>query len=216
MSEHRSLPLLGGPPPERSDAARNREALLAAATELIDHCGVDAVTMGAVAARAGVGKGTVYRRFETREGLMAALLDHSETAWQASVLSGPPPLGPGAPPMERLLAFGHSRIETNLLHGDLIRAAGHSGARAYAAMSFAAMHVRYLLTELGVRGDVPILATALLAPLEIVILQQQTHIEQIPVDRIQRGWDDLVRRVVTAGGPGAPGASGASVDVVTA
>jgi AcrR family transcriptional regulator len=198
MDGLRLLPLLDATPVERSDAARNREALLAAAQELVGRCGVEAVTMDAVAARAGVGKGTVYRRFESREGLMAALLNHSEMAWQAAVLSGPPPLGPGAPPLERLLAFGHSRIETNLLHGDLIQAAGHSGARAYAAVSFAAMHVRYLLSEIGVRGDLPILATALLAPLEHVILQQQTHIEQVPIDRIRRGWDDLVRRVVTA------------------
>ena len=35
--------------------------------------------MDALAAEAGVGKGTVFRRFESREGLMAALLDHSET-----------------------------------------------------------------------------------------------------------------------------------------
>jgi hypothetical protein len=49
-----------------------------------------------------------------------------------------------------------------------------------------------------VQGDVPILTTALLAPLEIPILQQQTHIEQLPLERIQRGWDDLVRRVVSA------------------
>ena len=53
------------------------------------------VTMERVAAEAGVGKGTVFRRFESREGLMAALLDHRETAWQAAVISGPPPLGPG-------------------------------------------------------------------------------------------------------------------------
>ncbi|GEP33216.1 TetR family transcriptional regulator [Nocardioides szechwanensis] len=207
MDGLRLLPLLDGAPVERSDAARNREALLAAAQELVSRCGVEAVTMDAVAARAGVGKGTVYRRFESREGLMAALLNHSETAWQASVLSGPPPLGPGAPPLERLLAFGHSRMETNLLHGDLIQAAGHSGARAFAAVSFAAMHVRYLLNEIGVCGDIPILTTALLAPLEQVILQQQTHIEQLPLDRIRRGWDDLVRRVVTADPPD-------SVDVV--
>ena len=51
--------------------------------------------MDAVAAAAGVGKGTVFRRFESREGLMAALLNHSETEWQAAVISGPPPLGPG-------------------------------------------------------------------------------------------------------------------------
>lgn len=207
MDGLRLLPLLDGVPVERSDAARNREALLTAAQELVGRCGVEAVTMDAVAARAGVGKGTVYRRFESREGLMAALLNHSETAWQASVLSGPPPLGPGAPPLERLLAFGHSRMETNLLHGDLIRAAGHSGARAFAAVSFAAMHVRYLLNEIGVCGDIPILTTALLAPLEQVILEQQTHIERLPLDRIRRGWDDLVRRVVTADPPD-------SVDVV--
>ncbi|MCD4535934.1 TetR/AcrR family transcriptional regulator [Nocardioides sp. cx-169] len=200
MDGVRALPLLDGGPVERSDAARNRETLLAAAQELVrEQSGVSGVTMDAVAARAGVGKGTVYRRFESREGLMAALLDLSETDWQAAVISGPPPLGPGAPPLERLLAFGHSRMETNLLHGELIQAAGQAGSRAYAAVSFTAMHVRYLLAEIGVGGDVPMLATALLAPLEIVILQQQIHIEHVPLDRIQRGWDDLVRRVVSGG-----------------
>ena len=207
MDGLRRLPLLDAPPVERSDAARNREALLAAAGELVARDGVEGVTMDAVAARAGVGKGTVYRRFESREGQMAALLDHSETAWQAAVISGPPPLGPGAPPLERLLAFGHSRMETNLLHADLIEAAGQSGARAFAAVSFTAMHVRYLLNQIGVQGDIPILTTALLAPLEQVILQQQTRIEHLPLDRVRRGWDDLVRRVVSADPPD-------SVDVV--
>ncbi|MEJ7832285.1 MAG: TetR/AcrR family transcriptional regulator [Nocardioides sp.] len=191
------LPLVDEPSPERADAARNREALLRAASDMVEHCGVGSVTMDAVAAKAGVGKGTVFRRFESREGLMAALLNHSETAWQSAVLSGPPPLGPGAPALERLLAFGHSRMEVNLKHGELIRAAGHAGSRAYAAVSFTAMHVRYLLGELGVSGDIAILATALLAPLEVPILQQQTQMEQIPLDRIRRGWDDLVRRVVS-------------------
>ena len=198
MSTPRLLPLLGAPPAERSDAARNREALLTAAETLVGRCGVDGVTMDAVAAQAGVGKGTVYRRFVSREGLMAALLNHSETAWQAAVLSGPPPLGPGAEPLERLLAFGHSRMEINLKHGDLIQAAGHAGARAYAAVSFTAMHVRYLLAEVGVRGDVAYLATALLAPLESVILEQQTRTEHSSLERLRLGWDDLVRRVVSA------------------
>src|SRR5918998_3704483 len=136
MSEPRLLPMIGDPPPERRDAARNREALLRAAEELIDHCGIDAVTMDAVAARAGVGKGTVFRRFDSREGLMAALLNFSETEWQGSVIYGPPPLGPGAEPMERLLAFGRSRLELNLRLADLIRAAGAAGSRSYAAYSF--------------------------------------------------------------------------------
>jgi AcrR family transcriptional regulator len=190
------LPLVDDEPQERRDAARNRDALLVAADALIGEHGVDAVTMDAVAARAGVGKGTVFRRFESREGLMAAVLNRSETAFQASILSGPPPVGPGAPPMQRLLAFGHARIQLNRVHGALIVAAGRAGARSYAAVSFTAMHMRYLLRELGVQGDIPFLATALLAPLEVPILEQQVEIEGVSIEGLTTSWDDLVRRVV--------------------
>jgi AcrR family transcriptional regulator len=192
---------VGDQPRERSDAARNRAALLRAAQEIADTCGYDAVTMDAVAARAGVGKGTVFRRFESREGLMGALLNASESEWQAAVMSGPPPLGPGAPPMDRLLAFGRSRLDIVLQHADLIRNAGFGGAnRSYAAYSFAATHVRYLLGELGVRGDIALLAVALMAPLEHPILDQQVRIEHIDVDRIYAGWVDLARRITRPSG----------------
>src|SRR3954468_23115169 len=166
MSERRELPMLDAPAPERRDAARNRVACLEAASRLVDRCGTDGVTMDAVAAAAGVGKGTVFRRFESREGLMAPVLNSSETGWQAQVMSGPPPLGPGAEPWDRLLAFGRSRLETTLVHAELIRAAGRAGMRSAAAYSFVAMHVRYLLNELGTTGDLTMLAVALLAPLE--------------------------------------------------
>jgi AcrR family transcriptional regulator len=195
MPEPRLLPLVDAPPVERRDAARNREALLIAAKALVDDSGIASVTMDAVAAAAGVGKGTVFRRFESREGLMAALLDHSETEWQGLVMSGPPPLGPGADPWDRLLAFGRSRLETTLKHADLIRAAGRAGNRPYAAYNFVALHVRYLLTELGVTGDVALLAVALLAPLEGPILDQQVRIEGLSTDRIHAGWVDLARRI---------------------
>ncbi len=190
------LPLADEPLPERADAARNREAILTAALRLVASRGVCDVSMESVAVEAGVGKGTLFRRFDSREGLMAAVLNTSETQWQASVISGPPPLGPGAPPMERLLAFGHSRLRTNLTHASLIEAAGRAGEQSVAAMSFANMHARYLLRELGVTGDLPFLATAILAPLELVVLQQQVDRERIPVERLEAGWDDLVRRVV--------------------
>ena len=190
------LPLLDEEPPERSDAARNREALLAAADELIAEVGVGGVTMDAVATRAGVGKGTVFRRFDSRAGLMAAVLDRSESQLQGRILSGPPPLGPGAPPLDRLLAFGHARTELNRIHGALIMATGRVGARSYAAASFNAMHVRDLLGELGVHGDLAFLATALLAPLEAPILEQHMEVEEMALDRFMNAWDDLVRRVV--------------------
>ena len=190
------LPLADEPAPERADAARNRERVLAAAAALVDERGADCLTMDAVAVAAGVGKGTLFRRFESREGLMGALLNRSETQWQASVMSGPPPLGPGADPWERLMAFGRSRLETTLLHADLIRNAGRAGTRSFAAYSFAMAHVRHLLAGLGVEGDLPLLAVALMAPLELPVLDQQVTVEGLDVERVHAGWVDLARRVV--------------------
>ncbi|NED22229.1 helix-turn-helix transcriptional regulator, partial [Streptomyces sp. SID9913] len=90
----------------RADAARNRARLLEAAARLVAERGADGLTMEAVAVAANVGKGTVFRRFGDRTGLLSALLDHSERKLQTAFLTGPPPLGPGAPPAERLRAFG--------------------------------------------------------------------------------------------------------------
>jgi len=100
-----TLPLLGQPAPERADAARNRRRILDAAERLFAERGVDGVTTDAVAAEAGVGKGTVFRRFGDKAGLAAALLDERERALQEQLLSGPPPLGPGAPAADRVEAF---------------------------------------------------------------------------------------------------------------
>ncbi|HWJ66662.1 MAG TPA: helix-turn-helix domain-containing protein [Nocardioides sp.] len=192
----KTLPLLSSGPSERADAARNRSALLDAAAELMAGCGVDALTMDAVAARAGVGKGTVFRRFGSREGLMASLLDHREAEWQASVISGPPPLGPGAAPMERLLAFGASRLRLHLDQGALIEAAGRTWGENYAVLGFAAMHVRLLLTELGVQGNLHYLATALIAPLSVPVLRQQIGVGHMSEEQVLAGWEELVRKVV--------------------
>jgi AcrR family transcriptional regulator len=196
MSERSLLPILGQEVRERSDAARNREALLVAAQRLVDQCGVESVTMDAVAEGARVGKGTVFRRFGSRAGLMAALLDQFEADWQADVIGGPPPLGPGAPPRDRLFAFGRSRLEQNLRGAALIRAAASAPTRNYAVYSFAATHLRYLLDQLEVAGDIALLATDLLAPLEVVILEQQIEIEGMDVERIARGWEELAERII--------------------
>ena len=106
-----SQPVAWGPPPaERADAARNRRLLLATAREMLAAQGADKLTMDGLAERAGLGKGTVFRRFGTRAGIFQALLDDDERAFQQQVLSGPPPLGPGAPPLDRLIAYGRARI----------------------------------------------------------------------------------------------------------
>lgn len=196
MSEPRLLPILGQATRERSDAARNRQALLVAAQGLVDRCGVEDVTMDAVAERAGVGKGTVFRRFGSRAGLMAALLDQFEADWQAQVIGGPPPLGPGAPPRERLTAFGRSRLEQNLRGAALIRAASDAVHRHSPAYDFTVTHVRHLLDQLHVAGDLSFLAIALLAPLDVTVLERQLEHGDMTVDRLMAGWDELAERIV--------------------
>jgi AcrR family transcriptional regulator len=59
--------------PLRADARRNREAIVAAARELFADNG-PATPMDDIAARAGVGVGTVYRHFPTKEALLTELV----------------------------------------------------------------------------------------------------------------------------------------------
>ncbi|WP_103338066.1 TetR/AcrR family transcriptional regulator [Amycolatopsis sp. CA-126428] len=96
---------------ERADAARNRRAILRAAEELLASHDLAEVSMDRVAAAAGVGKGTVFHRFGNREGLMRALVESRVQALSDAVSSGPPPLGPGAPPASRLAAFFDAVVE---------------------------------------------------------------------------------------------------------
>ena len=71
---------LADPPHERGDAARNRALLLDTARRLIAARGPDTLTMDEIAAAAGVGKGTLFRRFGSRAGLMIVLLAEDEQA----------------------------------------------------------------------------------------------------------------------------------------
>jgi AcrR family transcriptional regulator len=134
---------------ERADAARNRAAVLDAAARLFSEHGVDGVSMDAIAAAAGVGKGTLFRRFGDKAGLAVALLDERERELQAAILSGPPPLGPDEPDVEkRLTAFVDAYLDYVLDHLDLVRISetGTPGARyRIGAYRFWHRHVAVLL-----------------------------------------------------------------------
>lgn len=152
------LELMRTPPPkERADAARNRVKVLDAAAALFARHGVDSVTMDAVAAEAGVGKGTLFRRFGDKAGLAVALLNERERELQDAILSGPPPLGPGGgetavPPHERLHAFADAYLDYALAHLSLVRMSetASPGARyRIGAYGFWHRHLTILLDQCG-------------------------------------------------------------------
>lgn len=137
---------------ERADAARNRLRVLAAAERLFGEHGVAGVTMDEVATAAGVGKGTLYRRFTDKGGLAVALLDERERELQQLILTGPPPLGPGADPGARLAAFitGYLTFLDRQLDLVLLSETATAGARLRTgAHAFWRQHCRYLLGETG-------------------------------------------------------------------
>ncbi|MEU9875534.1 TetR/AcrR family transcriptional regulator [Streptomyces phaeochromogenes] len=181
----------------RADAARNRARLLEAATLLIEEHGVAGVTMEAVAVAASVGKGTVFRRFGDRTGLLTALLDHSAKQLQAALLGGPPPLGPGAPSAERLRAFGQAVLRQAADHLELQLAAQPEAARRYSIppTRFLSGHVTLLLRQAVPDADCALLAQALMGYLDPALIHHLTKECGMPMERLEAGWIDLVARV---------------------
>lgn len=153
--------------PERADAARNRRRILEAARTLFSEHGVAGVGLEQVAAAAGVSKATLFRRFGDRQALFLALLDEHERELQDAVLTGPPPLGPGADATERLHAFADALLTLSLEHREYLLASettrplARLGTGAYDAWH---RHVGALL------GDRPLEAHLLLAAFDAELL----------------------------------------------
>ncbi|WP_354235406.1 helix-turn-helix domain-containing protein [Arthrobacter sp. UYEF3] len=172
--------------------------LLSAARDLIEECGADGLTMDSLAARAGVGKGTVFRRFGSRAGLMMSLLSEAEAQFQAGFMFGPPPLGPGAPPLERLLACGAERIGWVLEFGELARAADASAYNRFdvPAAVLWRRHLELLLREAGMSADPWLMAGALAATLEPERILHSVRVHGMSPGSLVESWRELATRVV--------------------
>ncbi|WP_156688426.1 TetR/AcrR family transcriptional regulator [Mycobacterium sp. Marseille-P9652] len=181
---------------ERGDAARNRALLLDAARNLVAERGADAVTMDDVAAAAGVGKGTVFRRFGSRAGLMMVLLDEDERANQQAFLFGPPPLGPDAPPLDRLVAFGRERIRFVHTHHALLSEANARPQHRYTAPAMVQRtHVRVLLRQAHTGGDLDAQTEALLALLDVDYVEHQLREGGHTLRTLGDAWESVARKL---------------------
>jgi AcrR family transcriptional regulator len=184
------------PPQERGDAARNRALLLDAARQLVAKRGADGVTMDDVAAAAGVGKGTLFRRFGSRAGLMLVLLDEDERVSQQAFLFGPPPLGPDAPPMDRLVAFGRERICFVHTHHALLSAANRDPVTRYGPpAAVLRTHVRVLLQAAHSSGDLDAQTNALLSLLDADYVEHQLNDAGHTLETLGDALESLARKL---------------------
>ncbi|HEV7420394.1 MAG TPA: helix-turn-helix domain-containing protein [Mycobacterium sp.] len=190
------LPVTDSAPSERGDAARNRVLLLDAARRLIADRGADAVSMDDIATAAGVGKGTLFRRFGSRAGLMIVLLDEDERAEQAAFMFGPPPLGPGAPPLQRLLAYGRDRLRFVWNHRVLLSDAGRDPQMRFnAPATLHRTHVRMLLASAGTTGDLDAQVDALIALLDADYVEHNVTDLGRSLDAQGDAWETLALKL---------------------
>jgi AcrR family transcriptional regulator len=155
------------------------------------------VSIDDIAASAGVGKGTLYRRFGDKSGLAAALLDERESGLQAAMLGGPPPLGPGAPPADRLAAFAAAYLEFVDAHLDLVAMSqtASPGARLRTGShQFWCQHCRILLSAAGA-ADPGLRADAILAALTAEQVRHWRHTEGRSLPELASAITEITRRL---------------------
>ncbi|MFH8445073.1 TetR/AcrR family transcriptional regulator [Streptomyces sp. NPDC018026] len=190
----------------RKDAARNRAAVLAAADALFVRCeSPDDVTMADVATAAGVGKGTLFRAFGDRVGLVAALYAARLEPVEEAVETGPPPLGPGTPPRERVAALLDAVLCFKLDNRGLALALEAAGRDSpYDAGHYERWHglLHAVLEEVPGLDDGEFAAHALLAAVRADLVEHLAGRRGVSRERMRAQLADYTARVL--GGPCAP------------
>jgi AcrR family transcriptional regulator len=186
---------------ERSDAAANRQRILCAARKLLIERGAGALTMQAVATAAGVGKGTVFHRFGDREGLTQALIDEYMRSFQDAFLHGPPPMGPGAPPAERLEAFVVELIKLQADNLELALAAEVPLSPAQApAYVILAIHIAALVREIDPALDDRIVAGLILSAFGPSVLHRMRSVLGVDTASLQASARALLQGITRVDG----------------
>jgi AcrR family transcriptional regulator len=195
-NDPQKLPMAGGSR-ERADAAANRVRILEAARRVLAERGAEGTSIDAVASEAGVGKGTVFRRFGDRSGLFQALSDEHLKSFQDAFIAGPPPLGPGAPPSERLGAFLDGLLDLYDRHLELTLALEKDRWKApiegYSTLS---MHLESLLEQISPRLDAPITAQLLLNALNVNLISYLRREQGVSLDAIKRAVRPLIAGLI--------------------
>jgi AcrR family transcriptional regulator len=187
-------------PTERADAARNRLRILDAARHLLATDGFADLSLDAVAKKAGVGVGTVYRRFHHRAGLVYALIEDNETRFQETFTHYcQDQAAPSA--HDRLRAFLHGMAELVDANRELLLLAEASTpAGRYHSAPFRRHHeqVAGMVAELAPHVDAAYMADLLLMAYTPGLFDYQRTQRGWDMDRIKRGLDTLITGIAAA------------------
>lgn len=182
----------------RKDAERNRAAVLATAARLIAERGPDGFSMDDVAAAAGVGKGTVFRRFGDRDGLVQAVVDETSESWrveaEALLEAG------DVPPEERVITFVATLFDHVIAALPLVIAFERVSTRSIACDADAKLtHQRLvaLISQVKPGADAEYLAHALIAQVRADTLRHMVERCGLDVARVRAGVISLARGVLS-------------------
>jgi AcrR family transcriptional regulator len=187
---------------ERADSVRNRAALLAAAARLFEEAAdPDSVKMADIAQAAGAGKGTVFRHFSDRLGLIRALVVEETQQLREQVVDGPAPLGPGTPVAERLPALMAALLDLKLNQRVLMLALERAGTGSpYLNPSYDLWHAEVAGMLAGAQGSegADYLSHALLAAVRSDLVEHLTSQGTTP-EQLHAGLRRLCASVLAPG-----------------
>ena len=186
---------------ERRDAAANRVRILQTAESLFAKHGVANVNMADIAQAAGVGKGTLYRRFTNKAELCLALMDTQMIDFQNGMLArmqqmsaqGMPKLGQLDQFIDALIHFtdAHAPLQCEVQRSGLLQEQEPDGLELPHFWQY--MTVNGLLKaavsagELSDTLDIDYLADAILSPLKADIFYYQREVRGFSLERISAG-----------------------------
>lgn len=189
---------------ERADAAANRALILETAERLFLERGVDKVCMADIAEAAGVGKGTLYRRFANKAELCLALMDNQMMSFQNRMLAEFRELtNQDVPYLDQLAHFFDALVDFTEIHSPLLVEVERDGLFGDDVPSMIPhfweyMTIHALLQQANSHGelaedlDLEYLSEALLAPLQVDVFRFQRMVRGFSTERIQDGLRGLV------------------------
>lgn len=189
---------------ERADAAANRALILETAEALIAAHGVAQVNMADIAQAAGVGKGTLYRRYANKGELCLALMDTQMQNFQDTMLARMRKMTTqNVSALDQLIAFMDALVLFTDQHYPLLcEVQQHSDALDEIGIArphfWQYMTVRGLLEKAMQEGDLPpdtdtpFLAEALLAPLTASLFRYQLNRLGFSLEQISAGLQTIL------------------------